>query len=97
MGGFRTPARALTRDLRWPAAGNLHHASPSAERADVSEADMLARETSDADWVETCRSFACHIRDIGSIIRPFRHRDARDEHTPRNASDTLLIHCLLWR
>jgi hypothetical protein len=73
------------------------HASPSANPADVSEADMLARETSDADWVETCRSFACHIRDIGSIIRPFRHRDARDEHTPRNASDTLLIHRLLWR
>jgi len=23
------------------------------------------------------------------------HRDARDEHTPRNASDTLLIHCAL--
>ena len=26
--------------------------------ADVSEADMLARETRDADWVEICRSFA---------------------------------------
>jgi hypothetical protein len=33
-------------------------ASPSAERADVSEADMRAKEASDADGWETCRSFA---------------------------------------
>jgi hypothetical protein len=34
------------------------HVSPSAERADVSEEDMLAREASNAYRVETCLSFA---------------------------------------
>jgi hypothetical protein len=34
------------------------HVSPSAERADVSEADMLARQAGDADGWKSCRSFA---------------------------------------
>jgi hypothetical protein len=49
MGGFRTPAHAKTRRMRWPASENLHHACPSAERAVVSKADMLAGEASDAE------------------------------------------------
>jgi hypothetical protein len=38
------PAIAGGGSWRGPAYGNLHYASPSAELADISEADMLARE-----------------------------------------------------
>jgi hypothetical protein len=43
LGGFRTPARAYIRDLRWPASGNLHQLGRSADGRRASEADAKAR------------------------------------------------------
>src|SRR5260221_5803186 len=43
MGGFRTPARAQTRHLRWPASGNLHHAGHRRNAVDFPKADKASR------------------------------------------------------
>src|SRR5271169_4773435 len=43
MGGFRTPARAKTRDLRWPASGNLHHVGRRHTVVDFPKADKASR------------------------------------------------------
>jgi hypothetical protein len=40
MGGFRTPAHAQTRDLRWPASENLHHVGRSRPGRLFSKADV---------------------------------------------------------
>src|SRR6266404_491277 len=41
MGGFRTPARAQTRHLRWPASANLHRSGSSIYRRLVPEPDEV--------------------------------------------------------
>jgi hypothetical protein len=52
MGGFRTPARALTRDLRWRASGNLHQVGRSVTSTPSQKADVrsVAPATGSSIW-----------------------------------------------
>jgi len=52
LGGFRTPARAQTTDLRWPASENLHHPSRSAAFSGVPKADIGRESVVGRPWVK---------------------------------------------
>ena len=75
MGGFRTPARTKTRDPRWPASGNLHHAGhpgafSSSSEADIAVVDVVDREGGNLPFIRPAlNGEVVPTRDLRSVMR----------------------------
>jgi hypothetical protein len=80
LGGFRMPARANTRDLRWPASGNLHHCRSFCQMSPSLKADVRPAATSvlvasilDTRPSRPTSGVSFRRSDIRPLRRPIHH------------------------
>jgi hypothetical protein len=72
---------ATTRDLRWPASGNLHHRCRSVERgssskADIPPADLQSCNTRGVD-IDDPKAMTIFVRNLNGTLKRLARKEPR--------------------